>query len=59
MAYSVSLAQNPHRNYKGKYDVTVLHDDAVVINVQKYAIALEPAYFDKMGLPDELRRQFC
>ena len=38
-----------HAKHKGKYDVTVLHDDAVVINVkEKYAIALEPAYFDKM-----------
>ncbi len=38
-----------HAKHKDKYDVTVLHDDAVVINVkEKYAIALEPAYFDKM-----------
>jgi len=38
-----------HAKHNGKYDVTVLHDDAVVINVkEKYAIALEPAYFDKM-----------
>ena len=38
-----------HAKHKGKYDVTVLHDDAIVINVkQKYAIALEPSYFDKM-----------
>ena len=47
-----------HAKHGGKYDVTVLHDDAVVINVkEKYAIALEPAYFDKMadypiGCPD-------
>lgn len=33
---------------KGKYDITVLHDDAFIINVHdKYSIALEPAYFDK------------
>lgn len=39
-----------HAKHKGRYDVTVLHDDAVVINVKKkYAIALEPAYFDKMA----------
>jgi len=39
-----------HAKHNGKYDVTVLHDDAVVINVKKkYAIALEPAYFDKMA----------
>jgi len=38
-----------HAKHNGKYDVTVLHDDAVVINIkEKYAIALEPAYFDKM-----------
>lgn len=38
-----------HAKHGSKYDVTVLHDDAVIINVKdKYAIALEPAYFDKM-----------
>ena len=38
-----------HARHDDKYDVTVLHDDALVINVkEKYAIALEPAYFDKM-----------
>ena len=38
-----------HARHKGKYDVSVLHDDALIINVkEKYAIALEPAYFDKM-----------
>lgn len=38
-----------HAKHDNKYDVTVLHDDAVIINVkEKYAIALEPAYFDKM-----------
>ena len=47
-----------HAKHKDKYNVTVLHDDAVIINVKKkYAIALEPAYFDKMqdypiGCPD-------
>jgi len=47
-----------HAKHKDKYNVTVLHDDAVIINVkEKYAIALEPAYFDKMqdypiGCPD-------
>ena len=47
-----------HAKHGGKYNVTVLHDDAVVINVkEKYAIALEPSYFDKMqdypiGCPD-------
>jgi phosphoenolpyruvate carboxykinase (ATP) len=38
-----------HAKHAGKYDITVLHDDALVVNVQKkYAIALEPAYFDKV-----------
>ncbi|MEG1642305.1 MAG: phosphoenolpyruvate carboxykinase (ATP) [Synergistaceae bacterium] len=38
-----------HAKHGGKYDVMVLHDDAFIINVKdKYAIALEPAYFDKM-----------
>lgn len=47
-----------HAKHNGKYDVTVLHDDAFIINAaEKYAIALEPAYFDKMadypiGCPD-------
>ena len=47
-----------HAKHGGKYDVTVLHDDALVVNVKdKYAIALEPSYFDKMqdypfGCPD-------
>ena len=38
-----------HAKHDDKYDVMVLHDDAFIINVKdKYAIALEPAYFDKM-----------
>ncbi len=37
-----------HAKHGGKYDITVLHDDAFIINVHdKYTIALEPAYFDK------------
>jgi phosphoenolpyruvate carboxykinase (ATP) len=37
-----------HARHGGKYDITVVHDDAFVINVkEKYSIALEPAYFDK------------
>lgn len=37
-----------HAKHDNKYDITVLHDDAFIINVQdKYSIALEPAYFDK------------
>ncbi len=37
-----------HAKHNDKYDITVLHDDAFIINVkEKYSIALEPAYFDK------------
>ncbi len=37
-----------HAKHDNKYDVTVLHDDAFIINTnEKYSIALEPAYFDK------------
>lgn len=37
-----------HARHNNKYDITVLHDDAFIINVHdKYSIALEPAYFDK------------
>ena len=37
-----------HAKHGDKYDVTVLHDDAFIINAdKKYSIALEPAYFDK------------
>lgn len=37
-----------HAKHGGKYNITVLHDDAFIINVkEKYSIALEPAYFDK------------
>ena len=38
-----------HARHGKKYDITVLHDDAFIINVkEKYAIALEPSYFDKV-----------
>jgi len=37
-----------HALHGGKYPITVLHDDAFVVNIKdKYSIALEPAYFDK------------
>ncbi|MBR6504345.1 MAG: phosphoenolpyruvate carboxykinase (ATP) [Clostridia bacterium] len=37
-----------HAKHDGKYDVTVLHDDAFIINtVTGSSIALEPTYFDK------------
>jgi len=37
-----------HAKHDNKYDITVLHDDAFIINVkERYSIALEPAYFDK------------
>lgn len=38
-----------HARHDGKYKITVLHDDSFIVNVkEKYAIALEPAYFDKV-----------
>ena len=37
-----------HAKHDDKFDVTVLHDDAFIINIEKkYSIALEPTYFDK------------
>ena len=37
-----------HAMHDGKYNVSVLHDDAFIINAdKKYSIAMEPAYFDK------------
>ena len=37
-----------HARHGDKYDVTILHDDAFIINQETYrSIALEPAYFDK------------
>ena len=37
-----------HAKHGGKYDVTVLHDDAFIINDETAStIALEPTYFDK------------
>lgn len=37
-----------HAKHEDKYDVTVLHDDAFIINQDNgSSIALEPAYFDK------------
>ncbi len=37
-----------HAQHDGKYDITVLHDDAFIISTEDgSSIALEPAYFDK------------
>ncbi len=37
-----------HAKHGGKYDVTVLHDDAYVISTENgSSVALEPSYFDK------------
>lgn len=37
-----------HNKHNGKYDVTVLHDDAFIINTETgSSIAMEPTYFDK------------
>ncbi len=37
-----------HAKHDGKYDITVLHDDAFIINTDTCSsVALEPTYFDK------------
>lgn len=37
-----------HAKHGGKYDITIVHDDALVINLNDLSsIALEPSYFDK------------
>ncbi|MDR0853224.1 MAG: phosphoenolpyruvate carboxykinase (ATP) [Clostridiales Family XIII bacterium] len=37
-----------HAKHEGKYDVTVLHDDAYIISSEDGStVALEPSYFDK------------
>nr|MDF9461150.1 phosphoenolpyruvate carboxykinase (ATP) [Lactobacillus amylovorus] len=37
-----------HEMYNGKYDITVLHDDAFIISREDgSSVALEPSYFDK------------
>lgn len=47
-----------HAKHNGKYDITVLHDDAFIISTEDgSSVALEPAYFDKtqdypLGLED-------
>lgn len=38
-----------HEKHGGRYDISILHDDAYVINTNDLiSIALEPTYFDKM-----------
>jgi len=38
-----------HAKHDGKYDITVLHDDAFVINNDDLStVSLEPSYFDKV-----------
>ncbi|WP_448378303.1 phosphoenolpyruvate carboxykinase (ATP) [Fervidobacterium sp.] len=37
-----------HAKHNGKYKITIVHDDALVINLEDLSsIALEPSYFDK------------
>ncbi len=37
-----------HAKHDGRYDITVLHDDAFIISMEDgSSVALEPAYFDK------------
>ena len=39
-----------HAKHDGRYDIMVLHDDAFIVNIKdKYAIAMEPTYFDKLA----------
>ena len=39
----------PHEKHDGRYDISILHDDAYIINTEDLSsIALEPTYFDKM-----------
>lgn len=50
-----------HAKHGGKYDITVLHDDAFVINREDgSSTALEPAYFDKTNdyLPGSREMQY-
>ena len=38
-----------HEKHDGRYDISILHDDAYIINTKDLSsIALEPTYFDKM-----------
>ena len=38
-----------HEQHEGRYDISVLHDDAYIIHTENLSsIALEPTYFDKM-----------
>lgn len=38
-----------HEKHDGRYDISILHDDAYIINMENgSSIAMEPAYFDKM-----------
>jgi len=38
-----------HSKHKGKFDITVLHDDAFIIsNKNGSSVSLEPSYFDKV-----------
>ena len=38
-----------HEQHDGRYDISVLHDDAYIIHTEDLSsIALEPTYFDKM-----------
>lgn len=38
-----------HSKHNGKYNITVLHDDAFIINnTDSSSISMEPAYFDKV-----------
>ncbi len=37
-----------HARHEGKYNITVLHDDAIVVSTENASsVAMEPSYFDK------------
>ena len=44
-----------HEKHNGRYDISILHDDAYIINTNDLSsVAMEPTYFDKMqGYPVE------
>lgn len=38
-----------HEKHNGRYDISILHDDAYIINTNDLSsVAMEPTYFDKM-----------
>ena len=47
-AFRLRKSTLTHAKHDGKYEVTVLHDDAYVISTENgSSVAMEPSYFDK------------